>query len=459
MRRLPEWVVCLNSEEMKPRTKREKEVMRLHGKLPPLTEKQRMYAEEHCHEGIGYKHGGLVWCTKCGCEFGNDGHDLGIALGVDDVAVCPMCGEKLKVKLSTKRKIDERYYFTVVTTSGGWQVLRHYCVDKWMRRVSKYIHDCQAPTFEVREAVQEWIDPDGNSVIVARARKPLCGGVGSLDFNTGMEIRKEYNGYSYNPDPYKINPFVVYPWKKVIPILKRNGLKGGWPDLCPGRLMVKLLRDTKAETLMKAGQMVLLEHLIWRNNIIYWNQIKIAMRNRYYVSDATMWFDLLGALEAVGKDLHNAKYVCPKNLKEAHDYWVRKSREKDEKRRAEEKRKDALYWEGKYKEEKQSFFGVVITNGRITIRTIQSVAEMMEEGDKMHHCVGTNGYYKKADSLILSARDEQGERLETIEVGLKTMRVLQCYGKCNSLTERHGEILELMNKNMNVIAKCKNEMT
>ena len=455
MRKLPEWVVCLISDAMKPRNKREREVLQLSQKLPPMTKQQRIYAEEHCHEGIGYNYGGLVWCTKCGCEFGHDDPDLGVALGVADEAVCPMCGVKLKVKLSQKRKIDERYYFTVVTTSGGWQVLRHYCVDKWMRRVSKFIHDCQAPTFTIREAVQEWIDQDGNSVIVARPRKPLCGGGGSWDLTKGMAIRKEYNGYSYNPDPYKIHPFVVYPWKKVIPILKRNGLKGEWPDLCPSRLMVKLLKDTKAETLLKAGQMVLLEHLLWRNNIICWNQIKIAMRNRYYVSDATMWFDLIASLEAMGKDLHNAKYVCPKNLKEAHDYWTKKRREKDEKRRAEERRKDALFWEARYKEEKQRFFGVEITNGGITIRTIQSVVEMQEEGDKMHHCVATNEYYKKADSLILSARDEQGERVETIEVDLKNMRVAQCYGRCNSLTERHWEILELINNNMKVIANCK----
>jgi hypothetical protein len=45
------------------------------------------------------------------------------------------------------------------------------------------------------------------------------------------------------------------------------------------------------------------------------------------------------------------------------------------------------------------------------------------------------------------------ERLETIEVNLKTMKVVQSYGKYNSLTERHAEILRLVNSNLNKIAE------
>lgn len=35
-----------------------------------------------------------------------------------------------------------------------------------------------------------------------------------------------------------------------------------------------------------------------------------------------MWFDYLKLLEHYRKDLHNAHYVCPKNLKKAHDLYV-----------------------------------------------------------------------------------------------------------------------------------------
>lgn len=98
--------------------------------------------------------------------------------------------------------------------------------------------------------------------------------------------------------------------------------------------------------------------------------------------------------------------------------------------------------------------GVVIHEGGIVIRTIQSVKEMQEEGDAMHHCVATNGYYKKDDSLILSAKSKDGMRFETIEVNLKTMKVVQCFGKFNGTTEYHDEILEMMRRNIGKIAEC-----
>mgnify|MGYP000296788918 FL=1 len=51
----------------------------------------------------------------------------------------------------------------------------------------------------------------------------------------------------------------------------------------------------------------------------------------------------------------------------------------------------------------------------------------------MHHCVFTNEYYLKADSLILSATID-GKRIETIEVSLKRMEVVQSRGVCNKNT-------------------------
>lgn len=428
--------------------------MQLFGKLPPLSEKQKEYARVHCHESIGYMNGELVWCERCGCEFKTGDCEVFVVKGAE--YVCPMCGERLKVKSSTKRRIDERYYYTVVTTIGGWQVLRHYAVDKWMCRVSRYKDAKQAPQFQIREAVQEWLDGEGKKVIVARPRLAFSGYCSSWDFTRPMEVRREFNGYSYQPNPYNIHAFMTYPWKRVLPILKRNGLKGTWPDMCPSDLMVKLLTDSRVETLLKAGQMELLSAVVRSGGMMaYWKQAKIAIRNHYRVKEPSLWVDMLSSLERLGKDLHNAKYVCPENLKEAHDYWVSMRRKRDANIEAERKRKNALYWEDRYKSEKEKYFGVEMTNGRVTIRTIRSVAEMMEEGDEMHHCVGESEYYKKADSLILSARDENGKRLETIEVSLKTFKVLQCYGRFNKATERHQEILELVNENMNLIGECR----
>ena len=84
----------------------------------------------------------------------------------------------------------------------------------------------------------------------------------------------------------------------------------------------------------------------------------------------------------------------------------------------------------------------------LTVDTIRKV----EEGAKMHHCVFANEYWnvkKHPDSLILSAKDRQGNRLETVEVNMKTWSIVQSRGLLNDPSERHDEIIELVKQNMN----------
>jgi hypothetical protein len=48
----------------------------------------------------------------------------------------------------------------------------------------------------------------------------------------------------------------------------------------------------------------------------------------------------------------------------------------------------------------------------------------------------------------MSAVDECGKRLETIEINLQTMKVVQCFGMYNKITDRHQEIMDVINGNM-----------
>ena len=78
---------------------------------------------------------------------------------------------------------------------------------------------------------------------------------------------------------------------------------------------------------------------------------------------------------------------------------------------------------------------------------------METEGRLMHHCVG--GYHNKVDSLILSATID-GKRIETIEVSLKTLKVVQSRGVCNSNTEYHDRIIRLVEDNAGLIQQRMN---
>ena len=73
----------------------------------------------------------------------------------------------------------------------------------------------------------------------------------------------------------------------------------------------------------------------------------------------------------------------------------------------------------------------------------------------MHHCVYRMGYYKRPESLILSARDRGGNRLETVEVNLNTFSVVQSRGLQNHPTLAHADIIRLVEQNMNLIKRAK----
>ena len=158
-------------------------------------------------------------------------------------------------------------------------------------------------------------------------------------------------------------------------------------------------------------------------------------------------------LYANGMDIHNPYYVCPANLVEAHHRMIderdRRLRMKMEmQRRIDEARRleEAMKYEATYIEQHKRWLALVIVGDGITITPLQSVSEFKAEGDAMHHCVYSNGYYKKADTLIMSARDENGNRLATIEYNLKTGRVIQCRAACNAEPKRYNDIVSLVKR-------------
>jgi hypothetical protein len=185
----------------------------------------------------------------------------------------------------------------------------------------------------------------------------------------------------------------------------------------------------------------------WQRNIDnYWASVRICIRNNYTVKDATLWCDYIDFLRFFGKDLHNAKYVCPADLKAEHDRYMRK-KAKAEARQELEKQ---LEKEAEYRKAKERFFGLVFSDGLISVRVLESVADIVLEGKAMHHCVGS--YYSKEDSLILSACID-GQRIETIEISLSQLRVIQSRGVCNKNTKYHERIIKLVNSNIPLIEK------
>jgi hypothetical protein len=93
------------------------------------------------------------------------------------------------------------------------------------------------------------------------------------------------------------------------------------------------------------------------------------------------------------------------------------------------------------------FLGIVVKKGDLTIQPLQDIKAFYDEGQAMHHCVFKNEYYKKNDTLILSAR-KAGARMETIELSTKTWSILQSRGRFNKNSAYHNKIVDLMNSNI-----------
>ena len=138
-------------------------------------------------------------------------------------------------------------------------------------------------------------------------------------------------------------------------------------------------------------------------------------------------------------DARNPHYLCPLNVEEAHD-WVmgkckKKYSEKDEK---------------DYIAAKSRFFNLSFADGNIMVRVLESLSDFYKEGKSLHHCVFSNAYYKREDSLIMSATVD-GRRMETVEFSLSRMEVCQCRGKSNQLSAYHDRILNLVRDNIPLI--------
>lgn len=437
---------------MKPRTKLQKQVVELSGKLPAITKGQKEFAKEHVFDHVAYRCKDELWCSECGKMWiDTSNSELGtIVLG--DKTECPYCHHKLDVKVSRKQKNHEEAYMSILQVRGGFQVVRHILCWKNARKGTSSVY------YDFTEVVQEWISEDGKRTIIARSMN--MGGNGWI-YSSPLSIKSEYGGDSWN---YRGDLYAIwgelYPRKELLPELKKRGLNRRFPDVTQSKLIRDLLKcSNDAELCLKTGQISMLKHMYKTgfSQLRYKPSFNICNRNHYIIKDASMWEDYIALLAYFGKDLRNAHYVCPKNLKIAHDRLLKKKTAIEAKLRQERDRIAAIRRREKlmkdiagFYERMKKFFGMKITDGNIVICPLESITQFYQEGKAMHHCVYAQRYYASKNTLILSATID-GKRVETIEVNLKTLDVVQSRAVCNGVSEYHDKIVKLVKKNMNLI--------
>ena len=434
---------------MKARTKAQREVVELTATLPPFDERDLRDARR----GFACIYAGArtAWCSCCGNVWESD-----LWGRKKEADVCPHCGARGKVvKSANKRTSDEKYYVSFVRAVGDWQVIRTAICRRIVEK-----GDAENVYFSIDEVFQRWMRQGTVDVIVGRGVHGLCGYCCDVwNHRSAWAIRREHYRFELEGD--------VCGKIQLSKVVRRNGVKTIRRDVGVKDLLWHIIHDDRAEILAKGRQWEMLKHLMSpskaRDVGRWWKEIRVAMRNGYHIKDAGLWLDMVELLHKCGKDVRNPHYICPADLHLAHDAALmmdarrldriaaqRADDEKDRKARAVLADADLA---ARYAEKVSKWLDVMIRGKGITIRPLQNIREFYEEGEAMHHCVFTCGYYKKDGILVLTAR-KAGVRLETIEVDTKRWRILQCRGRFNKDSAHHKEIVSLMEKNMNKLRQA-----
>lgn len=433
---------------MKPKTKLQVEVWNLHQRLenpkehePYIISKLKFYYTTH------YKN--LV-CLECNHNWKPSQVWHEELIGVE----CPSCKKNLEKVTTQNGGMAARFFtYSVTQVIDRFQVFRYFSCWKHMQKN-------KIPRYSFHSLFEEWNDYDKKKrVIVGRTTGWSGDGFNSTDYEirnpSGHGWTQSYRGSKYDSFVSDYN----CPGAEILSRFKKYGLTAYKHD-CDYRVLVNRLdRAPILETLLKARQKELLHHALHKQtrHHEFWAQIKIVIRNKYKIKDAGIWYDYLDLLRYFNKDTHNPKFICPTNLDKEHNRLVKKKNIILEAQTRERNRIDTIKRQQKldkaiveYAERNQKFFDLEFTKGNISIAILKSIDEFKKEGDELKHCVFTNEYYLKEKSLVFSAK-VNGKRLETIEVRIPELTIVQSRGISNQSSKYHDEIVSLVRSNLGKI--------
>ncbi len=162
--------------------------------------------------------------------------------------------------------------------------------------------------------------------------------------------------------------------------------------------------------------------------------------------DYTSYYDYLNACEKLGLDMTKDKNLVPHDFKFWHDTRINEYNSK----KAEIDRKERAKFYKQFEDVANKYLSMQREmKDNYVVIIAKSPADLINEGNKLHHCVGCMGYdqkFIKEQSLIFFVRlkAEQDTPLVTVEYSLDTHRILQCRAEHN--TTPNNEIMEFVNK-------------
>jgi hypothetical protein len=412
---------------MKPRNKKEVEVQDLYFLLPQISLAQKKDARKRAIIHVGHRTPNITTCMTCGNQFKT----------TKSKYKCT-CGYTLDIIDSKKRSCVSNGYYGIIDTISNYQVIRVFYVSQ--TSVWK-----QPSNYFIFEVCCQFINEKGRVFILSHLTKGSWNR--TWNFASTWQIRN-YKRYVHNCE---FN--AIYSKMNVLPIIKRNGFDNYFADLTPLTLFNALLGSSHFETLWKAKQYYLAQYYVYKgyDAAEYIAPIKCAIRNNYIVTDR-IWVDHISTLRELGKDIHNAKYVCPDNLSDVHLRYIAKLDRLHKKQEFEKRKQLIQEHDIEYQKWVKPFLSLVFEKDGITINVLKSVQEFYEEGSRHKHCIFLNKYYQQIDTLCFKAIID-GTSVENIAYNLPGKKVDHAAGYENMESDYHDKIIKLINNNKSKINK------
>lgn len=179
--------------------------------------------------------------------------------------------------------------------------------------------------------------------------------------------------------------------------------------------------------------------------------------------DPASYGDYIQAVEYLKLDLSDTKVLKPKNFWEMHHLYIPQYEE--HKREIEHKANEKKYRSisEKMKETAKKIMFVEQQSKDFTTILAKSKADLIDEGEALHHCVGRMYYDEKQASgttaiVFLRKTNDINKPFVTIELDLKSFEVLQCYAEHDSKPdEQVMNYVNLWKDNIKLLRKVKKE--
>lgn len=340
--------------------------------------------------------------------------------------------------------------FSVVSRIDRFMLVRHFMV--WHTNYKRKENNAHIEG----EVLRQWISMDTKLVVLQS--KPL-------------------NGFAY----WLYQPFRLGEDWRFVQKLSSTGWHEIWGDvyvssvhrdcyftkeqirkagdkMSPLFVIIDCARDPFYEQMVKTGHEEFLH--LYRQRVRYQNvnledlkaAFNIAVRHGFDVDkDAATWLDHYKTLCDLGLDTRNPHYVAPANMHEQHMQLVARlnhQRQREQAMRTYVSRlKDSEKKEEFFEKLRGPYLAIAFGDDKYQVHVLQSVKEYVEEGQAMHHCVGSLDYWSRPNSICLSVRDNEGRRVTTCEMSLCNGSVLQNYAACDKKHPDDANIRKLITSN------------